>query len=562
MKERIKNKLRLLAGERGQSIIILAFAVVVLLVFVGIAIDVGLLYGRRIQLSRAVDAAALAAAMELPDEDAAQYRAEQFVRINGFDPDEANVNVTPGYLVGIGTSNFLTVTARLPMETMFMRFVGWEVVEVPALAVAEYKSPIEVYASQHSESGKTGAVNLSVFGEDSNPQYGDAFMGTNWSGEGSCSGVGPDEMQNPYWGELNGAYPFRIHVPANYEALNGTSEIQVEILDPDCWNNSNNNWTVTWIDGSTHNRSTSGGQGSVKVMATGDGCRLVDGTPCNEFWQVRMDQYLGWCGGGGQPMTTRYTLYYFKQNDLTKYPIAVYEEGLDSSTDLRWVIPGETPGVSTESGSFRFNINDYPEIMTDEDGNRSFFIDIEGLAGTYGNGFDLWAGPPPTVTIPTNVNERNVFLMQHLVYSDTNPHDSGGAVVWAIGYLPLNVNTTTAFTITLGYIPPEAAGTRVRISSWDMDRSLTGSPCFCNAPGHNCLGLSLDYYLEGVPTTIFHEEGTVSCSTKWANDTFQIPDEFYGGYLYAVYHTTTQDTTDWKLEYLDVVDNTYVRLIR
>jgi hypothetical protein len=122
------------------------------------------------------------------------------------------------------------------------------------------------------------------------------------------------------------------------------------------------------------------------------------------------------------------------------------------------------------------------------------------------------------------------------------------------------VNTTTAFTVTLGYIPPQAASTSVRISSWDMDRVEYGAPCYCSQSGHNCLGLDLDYYLEGVPS--FHEEGTLSCSTMWANDVFQIPDEFYGGYLYAVYHTTEQDTTDWKLEYLDVVDNTYVRLIR
>lgn len=80
-----------------------------------------------------------------------------------------------------------------------------------------------------------------------------------------------------------------------------------------------------------------------------------------------------------------------------------------------------------------------------------------------------------------------------------------------------------------------------------------------NQPGHSCLGIALDYYLEGVPD--FHETGTVSCSTKWANDVFQIPDEFYGGYLYAVYHTSQQDTIDWKLEYLNVVQNTYLPII-
>ncbi len=541
MKEHIKSKLKLLAGEKGQSIIILALAVVVLLAFVGIAIDVGRLYGARIQLSRAVDAAALAAVMELPD-GPYEERAAQFVRTNGFDPVEANVAVTAAGAVGVSQSNYLTVTAQLPMDTMFLRFVGWETVEVPALAVAEFKSPIEVYASQHSESGVTGAVNLSVFGKDSNPQWGDAFMGTQWSGEGDCRYETPSP--NPYWQDLEGKYPFRIHVPANYEALNGTSEIQVEILDPDCWNTDQDWFDVEFVDGGIyHLRANNTSRSSVAVVESGD--------PHNPLWQVRMDQYLPFCSGGAQPMTTRYTLYYYKPHDLTKYQIAQYEKGLESDTDLTWVVPS----------GFRFDLNDYPEVMTDEDGNMSFYIDIEGLEGTYGNGFDLWAGPPPTdPDLPDDVNARNVYLLRKMLYEETNPHDSGGAVIWAIGYLPLNVNTTTSFTITLGYIPPEAAGTSVRISSWDMDRNETGAPCYCTQSGHSCLGLDLDYYLEGVPD--FHVVGDVSCSTQWANDVFQIPDEFYGGYLYAIYHTSTQDTTDWKLEYLDVVDNTYVRLIK
>jgi hypothetical protein len=540
MRKCIRRWLAYLKEEKGQSIVILAFAVVVLLVFVGLTIDVGRLYGTRIQLSRAVDAAALAGVMELDDEEAAEARARQFMRTNDIDPDEANMAIAAG---GIEHSNFLTVTAQLPMETMFLRFVGWEFVQVPAMAVAEFKSPAEVYASQHPESGVTGVVNLSVFGKDSNPQWGDAFMGTHWSGEGSCDGVEPS--YNPYWEELGGKYPFRIYVPADYVTRTGTSEIQVEILDPDCWNTDEDYFDIPWVEPPTridYNMAANNfGRGQVAVVESND--------PNNEVWHVRMDQYNPFCDWGTeQPMTTRYFLYYYKPDDLEKHPIAEYKQGLDDSTDLEWVIPGVTPNVDTEFGSFRFNLNTYSDVMKDEDGNMNFFIDVEGLDGTYGNGFDLWAGPPPplTVTVPTNVNERNVYLLRKIMNEETNPHDSGGAVIWAIGYLPLNVNTTTAFTITLGYVPPEAAGKTMRISSWDMDRGV--------------LGISLDYYLEGVPD--FHEEGTVSLGTQWATDTLTIPPEFYGGYLYAVYHTSQQDTTDWKLEYLDVMSDSYVRLIK
>ena len=62
-------------GESGQSIILLTAAFVALLLIVGLAIDLGMVYIERIRLSRACDAAALAAASELPLEEEAQRRA-------------------------------------------------------------------------------------------------------------------------------------------------------------------------------------------------------------------------------------------------------------------------------------------------------------------------------------------------------------------------------------------------------------------------------------------------------------------------------------------------------
>jgi len=556
-------------GEKGQSIIILALAVVVLLAFVGIAIDVGRLYGTRIQLSRAVDAAALAGVLELPELDDADARARQFMRTNGYEPDGLSVwLVEASGSVAIGQSNYMTVTAQVPMETMFLRFVGWEMVEVPALAVAEFKSPMEVYASQHSESGVAGVVNLNVFGHDGNPSYGDAFsplFAIEKPGQ-SCSCTSP--CSNDDWRLLlqgrdgrPGVYPFRIHIPADYETENGTSTVEVEILDPDDCNDPANSVQVTHLDvngGGTEEMSADNTSRSETAMAdTGDAQ--------NPKWFVRMDQNCAFCGGwdtynDNYGVETQYTLYYYKQNDLTPYEIAQYtikDTDCSEGTDLEWVIPD----------GFSFNLNDsaYDDVWTDEAGNRSFFLDVEGIDGSGGNGYDLWVGPPPTVTLPTNVNDRNVFLLD-AINEGSNPHSSGGAGVWAIGFLPLNVNTNTTYTITLGYVPPEAAGTSIRVSNFDLDRdtNLLGpgsTNCDCNTGAeHQCFGKELYYLLEGVPS--FLENGDVSCSSRFGEDVFQIPHEFYGGYLFAVFQTSQNDTTDWMLEYLDVMDNTYVRLIR
>ena len=324
MEKWMRRWLAYLKGEKGQSIVILAFAVVVLLVFVGLTIDVGRLYGLRIQLSRAVDAAALAGVMELPDEPAADARARQFMRTNGIDPDQANMAIATGGAAAIGRSNFLTVTAQLPMETMFLRFVGWEFVQVPAAAVAEFKSPLEVYASQHTESGVTGVVNLNVFGQDGNPIYGDAFspLYSSEKPEQSCSCASP--CSNDDWRVLlqgrdgkPGVYPFRIHVPADYEDKNETSILQVEILDPDSCNSPDDSVWVTHLDGSPPELKDadcdlpSDCQSWTAMADTGDAQ--------NPKWFVRMDQNVSFCDSHGyidsEAVTTEYTLYYYKQDD-------------------------------------------------------------------------------------------------------------------------------------------------------------------------------------------------------------------------------------------------------
>ena len=74
--------------ERGQSIVILAFAMVGLLAFAGLAVDAGVIYATKVRLSRAVDAAALAGVVELPFESSlvsttlADGRAQQFLAAN------------------------------------------------------------------------------------------------------------------------------------------------------------------------------------------------------------------------------------------------------------------------------------------------------------------------------------------------------------------------------------------------------------------------------------------------------------------------------------------------
>lgn len=85
-------------SERGQSLILVAFGIFALLGFVGLAIDLGLSYVDRVRVRRAADAAALAAASELPLEAAAQVRALEYLEANGY-PCGLTVRITNGNLV-------------------------------------------------------------------------------------------------------------------------------------------------------------------------------------------------------------------------------------------------------------------------------------------------------------------------------------------------------------------------------------------------------------------------------------------------------------------------------
>jgi len=168
---------RITRGEAGQSLIIIAAAFLALLIIIGLAIDLGLMYVERIQLGRACDAAALAAAQELPFEDFAARRAIQYLRDNGYDPSNTELIVLgpsagpgdPGYLgwsappnskgtITIDAERFeddaaidpdnsadkILVYGRVNVPMNFMLLIGFRTVPVEAQAVAENVSNVDV----------------------------------------------------------------------------------------------------------------------------------------------------------------------------------------------------------------------------------------------------------------------------------------------------------------------------------------------------------------------------------------------------------------------------------
>ncbi len=142
-------------AERGQSIIILAFAFVVLLGFVGLTTDVSLMFVRYATIRRAVDSASLAAASQMrqgTEEASVLIAAKQFVEFHGLDSVDVLVEtcqtLDPGdpdpeveakrqELCTADQRKLVKVTVQAESPTAFLRLLGWNNFTLQASAISE-----------------------------------------------------------------------------------------------------------------------------------------------------------------------------------------------------------------------------------------------------------------------------------------------------------------------------------------------------------------------------------------------------------------------------------------
>jgi Flp pilus assembly protein TadG len=114
-------------NERAQTLPIFALLIVVFLGVIGLAIDAGRIYVARAELTRALDSAALAGVLELPDLDAAEGKASAYMQDN--EPD-ATIEFPAQ------TANQFRVTGRRNVEFIFMKVLGFDNIDITAQAAA------------------------------------------------------------------------------------------------------------------------------------------------------------------------------------------------------------------------------------------------------------------------------------------------------------------------------------------------------------------------------------------------------------------------------------------
>jgi Flp pilus assembly protein TadG len=559
--------------EEGQSLVILAMALVGLLVFAGLAVDAGVIYVTSVRLSRAVDSAALAGVVELPYEssltstDLADQRALQFLGANEVWPT-AEISGTAFFDSArqsgmLGTYRY-GITATHQADLYFLPLVNINHILLRDSAVAEVNPLVNMYASQTGNYGLEQTSNLAIFGPDLCTDYGDPYTPRN----------------SQWYDELNGVYHFQLNIPANYEGAaedltrrynygaDTTDILRIEIWDPDCYNRPDSSLTISnTITGLPVTASCSTDRRNPCIVVLRD-LSPPDQDVQNPFGFRRIDENRGQGAppGNGQcaqpgsytsgyNTVTEYTVYYYSKRadgSLERRDLARYTKGgadSDSDTDMLWVSPsgslpddppadgwaGSPYGFAWDAGDGNFEIDlnsEAPNIFVNPaDGTRNLFLDVRGTSGSSENGFDIWAGPR-YINVPSEVNERNVDIVMHA----GDYHSAAGATLFGMGHLPMNSNIREVVTLTLAYVPPEWAGRTLAVSNFDNDAGA--------AP-------PVTFLFDTMPYDDWHHDGDLSGPSVWATNVFTVPSApdhtFYGGFLQVVYQAGGHDTFGWKI---------------
>ncbi|HID62312.1 MAG TPA: hypothetical protein EYP49_06180, partial [Anaerolineae bacterium] len=353
MKKRLQRLAVKFQEQTGQSIILLAGAMVALLVFVGLAVDAGVIYMGQLHLSRAVDAAALAGVVELPNCDAtgslcysdpfetrtcyADDKAQDFLAANGIVPTEV-VTGTEFFQshreAGVIGSYRYRITATHQVDLYFLPLVNFNFVRLRDTALADYNPWVDIYTDQSGAMGILKTANQAFKGRDESSARGDAFSPT-----GSA-----------WYQELQGKYVYRIYVPHEY----AYDTVRVEILDPDDWDigDSPNDFPdQVWISttlGTSAYVGCDGNNGSPDEEQNDNSpviCNNPTTDPANPLWFLGLDE--NYQQSPNNPI--RFTLFYYQQlpdgrlerRNIARYTsLSGWANGNDHDTNMRWVSPG------------------------------------------------------------------------------------------------------------------------------------------------------------------------------------------------------------------------------
>ncbi len=409
-----------LARRRGVALIYTALGLAGFMGITALVVDMGSLYTRRAQAQRAADAAALAGAYDLQNPSTAEATAIQYAKLNGYDTAKG-ATVTPRTYASSDSlvKNRIEVVVQrreplyfLPaMAALFGENKTTSVVGARATAEAVFATnPIKLDVLGGAEYGSaSGFANPSVFGPNSLYEYGDAYSPLFKQFDNVDPNTG---FENDPAGTNFPGYEYRLDIAPDYVARNGSSQVQLEIFDPDCYVVDSSNSLADWDEIHVAN------QGTLSPTVT-------------KYTLLRPERYPG------EPQSSRL--------------IAEATYGADEASqdgNLKWTTPN----------GFTFDIND------PNNGPGSYSLIVKALSGSSENGFQLRAGPPHS-----GLRTEADFPTWKQQY---NAGGAGnGTSFSALGKSVFNFTRSGQITVSLGYVPSSAES--LFIDKFDTDIGAT-----------------------------------------------------------------------------------------
>src|SRR5437588_2468277 len=139
--------MRLVKDEHGQTIVVAALLLTLLIALVGLGVDVSWFSFNLVRMQRAADAAALAGVVYLPGNPSGAFTAALAEATkNGYSTGTGGVSVVPRQDPINGA--VLDVTVQAPVQTYFARLFGTSTIQGSRAARAEFVLPVPMGSPQ------------------------------------------------------------------------------------------------------------------------------------------------------------------------------------------------------------------------------------------------------------------------------------------------------------------------------------------------------------------------------------------------------------------------------
>lgn len=421
--------------ESGQTIILLALLMGILMVIAALVLDIGTMSQARAEEQYVCDSGALAGIAEVTYTGSATQgivKATDIVRQCGYVQGQNGVTrillepynaITNAYSETTSDRFRCTIWRSLPQY--FASVIGITRTSVQTTATAAVIGTVPVDVSFGATVGFPTAVNLAQFGPDAPYNFGDCY-----STRRLPSGQ-PNPRYNPQ------GYEYDVVIPPDYVAATGSNRVRIEIFDANTWNIGGA------VDPSAM-RDTNGDPTEPEVGAI-DEIRSPAGENLNGYtfsqtsteteWKV-VDA-LGRTVATAQYGPTGNTPYWTHRQRPGTDAISTLGAGdtAQRAVDLKWITPQ----------GFCFDATSW---------TPPYKIFCRSVSGASENGYSMRISSDRATGVAFNPAVHAVT-------------PGGAFAIYGSGRVPINFNTDTVTGIPIGDVPSSA--TKVTVTNFDTD---------------------------------------------------------------------------------------------